>query len=134
MKAFIDMCEPHRAVTWLGAFGASSAKPLELYTSMCAKLFRTCVGSRSDAFAELSDSRAQPIFVKTRRLNAGVSTGWSAEGWFTGTTNQEESETYPWPFALAVAEIVKSAISPGHLHTLEDTLRLLESMGDEELD
>jgi hypothetical protein len=119
MKAFLELMRSTRIITWLGAFGACSFKPLELWTSIAADRFTPAAGKYKDAQNALSKD-VKPLYTTTQRLNPTSGSGWTRAGWVSATPELAESSEYPWPFAQAVAQVLTSQVSDFHVRESEE--------------
>ena len=85
-----------RQVTYLGGFGGESLKPLEVHATLPVHAALRLRRPHAVAAARLG-VRGRPLVQPQRG------------GWFRGTAAMSASQTYPWEFAMSIAEMVALA-------------------------
>eukprot|EP00959_Pyramimonas_sp_CCMP1952_P249548 5216475-Pyramimonas_sp.AAC.1 len=99
-----------RIITNLGAFGAISVKPIEIWTTLSPHALLPLVRRRTQAFKRLGTySELCPAKrVKKTQGSKPKKYGWSKKGWVSGTYNsrQKQSSQYPLEFARVAARVV----------------------------
>ena len=117
MQSMLRAARTHRVMTWMGAFGGHTMKPLELHGCIPIALFRKLAKVKSLAIHALGSRKARN-YVHGNRVNRGpkpksnsVRTGWRRGSWINKTSNLKVSQVYPWKFGLAVAQICTDHLS-----------------------
>ena len=107
-EALQGIVQMTRFVTWLGAFGYSSAKPVAFYTSHIEANFYL-VRSRKDAQERVGASK-KPLFTEAAKSqsaasSSGASTTWRKDKWVNGDKEKmSASSEYPEEFAERLAD------------------------------
>ena len=108
-EALQGIVQMTRFVTWLGAFGYSSAKPVAFYTSHIEAPFYL-VRTRKDAQERVGASK-KPLFTEAAKSqsaasSSGASTTWRKDKWVNGDKEKmSASSEYPEEFAERLAYV-----------------------------
>jgi len=94
MRTTLESMQAKRFVTYLGAFGGPSLKPLELYSTMPASKMVHIMRSQVEGRTRLALGGNKKVLAKR--------TG----KWIGATGDLKESEEYPEEFAQAIAKLV----------------------------
>ena len=101
-----------RIVSYNGAFGATSMKALEFYTTIPSGSIHMIIGSFKKSKERLATAERKPLMISTKKASKGKSTtGWNKGSWVSGTKAQKESEVYPDEFCAAWSEMVEKLIT-----------------------
>ena len=97
-----------RVVSWMGAFGAQTPKPLEFRgTAPFISSFRR---SKKQADARLGIRKVR-LYFNQKRVSK-KSSGWRKSGWTTGAKGRLKlSQTYPRDFSSLLASLVASTVA-----------------------
>ena len=106
MLSALEATGAHGLVYFLGAFGAPTLKPIELYTTFSVFNSRQLV-RKAKAARSRADWVRNTVVRLDRRLTPSERPGWSKEGWVAGErSKQKTSQTYPCEFVDALAILV----------------------------
>jgi hypothetical protein len=105
----LERSTPTRFVTHLGAFGAVSMKPIELYTTLPShlvsqELVQGAVAAKL-AVASRGTNLAKRGALRNRRNVKGTKS-WPHKHWVHGGNRMSDSSAYPEEFGAAVAKLV----------------------------
>ena len=108
--ACFTSCGAHVTFTWLGAFGASTAKPVQLWSTMPASMVRFYLRRTMERSRQCLALRAQMTGkpkVKLMHVVAKKTKGntWSRTHWFQGKGGLSLSKEYPGEFCESVASL-----------------------------
>ena len=113
MKDTLKIAQAARHVTFLGAFGSPTAKPVELYSTLSPIV--KIVRSRRLAHKRLGKSRPSSHFRsefaprkgKPRSTIAKRASGWPSRQWVNGKSDVlKSSQTYPVEFCSLLAGLI----------------------------
>ena len=105
-----------RFITWLGAFGFTSEKPVELITSLEEAQFYLVRDKRTakrtlQQNGYTKDTKLSAEGAKSARAKASSSSSWRAGSWVNGNNKaMRASAAYPAEFAQMLARVAADYI------------------------
>ena len=111
MASSIQICRLHRVVTWMGAWGADTMKPDEIFTDLRPHQICSIQRTRTEARARVG-MQSRLVKETTKSATKQLSAKYNKK-WVTGDKKMmKESARYPVKFSSSLAECTISELSP----------------------